>query len=230
MMNMIIATAVTFCIYLVAKKAYKKWSYPFLAPLFVSPIVLIILIKILNISADTYIADTKWISDMLGPATVAFAVPIYKHFHLLKKYIGIIVISITAGTLIAIISSFSLALAGNLNLELILSLLPRSITTPIAIEVSKEIGGLPALTTLFVIVTGITGSIFGPVIMKWLSIKSPIAKGLALGMGAHGSGTAAALEYGEKEATFSTIALILAAWFTLLWGNSLIPALMSMIQ
>jgi predicted murein hydrolase (TIGR00659 family) len=229
-MSMIITTLITFVVYQLAKKAYRKWSFPLLNPLLISPLVLIGMISLNHIPATTFLHDTKWITNMLGPATVAFAIPIYKHFHMLKKYIGTILISITSGTLVAILSSFTLATFGRLDSELLLSLLPRSITTPIAIEVSKEIGGLPALTTVFVIVTGITGAIIGPSIIKWFSIKSPIARGLALGMGAHGSGTAAAMEYGEKEATFSTIAMIFAAWITLFWGNSLIPSLMTMVQ
>lgn len=165
---------------------------------------------------------------MLGPATIAFAIPIYKHFHLLKKYFSIIVISITTGSIVAITSSFALSLIIHLQPDFLISLLPRSITTPIAIEVSKEIGGLPTLTTVFVILTGVIGGIIGPFVMKSFSIRSPIAKGLALGMGAHGVGTTKAMEIGEQEATFSTLAMIFAAWITLVWGNSLIPLLMNM--
>jgi putative effector of murein hydrolase len=165
---------------------------------------------------------------MLGPATVAFAIPIYKHFHLVKKYIGNIVLSVTVGTLVAIFSTFALSMLLNLNSEFIISILPRSITTPIAIEVSKEIGGLPTLTTIFVILTGIIGGIIGPLEIKWLSIKSPIAKGLALGMSAHGVGTSKAMEYGEQEATFSTLAMIFAAWITMAWGSLLIPLLINL--
>ncbi|MBB6446409.1 LrgB family protein [Bacillus benzoevorans] len=229
-MNMIIGTLITYIVYRLAKKVYQKWSFPLLNPLLVSPIVLIGFISLADIPAVSYLNDTKWITNMLGPATVAFAIPIYKHFYLLKKYIGNILISITCGTFVAIVTSFALAFFGQLPLDLLLSLLPRSITTPIAIEMSESIGGLPALTTVFVIVTGMSGGIIGPSIIKWFSIQSPVARGLALGMGAHGSGTAAAMEYGEKEATFSTIALIFAAWITLIWGNSLIPALMLMIK
>jgi len=228
-MNMIIGTSITFIVYILAKKAYKKWSFPLLNPLVVSTLVLIGMIFLIDIPVNTYISDAKVITHMLGPATVAFAIPIYKHLPLLKKYLGNILVSITSGTFVAILSSFALALLGHLQPDLLLSLLPRSITTPVAIEISKDIGGLPSLTTIFVIVTGITGGMIGPYIIKWFSIKSPIARGLALGMGAHGSGTSAAMEYGEKEATFSMIAMIFAAWISLFWVNSLIPSLMNMM-
>lgn len=228
-MNMIICTIVTFVTYFLAKRAYKKWSFPWLNPLIISTLVLIGMIYMIGVPVNTYMADAKWITHLLGPATVAFAIPIYKHLPLLKKYMGTILVSITSGTFVAILSSFILAFLGRLQPDLLLSLLPRSITTPVAIEISKDIGGLPSLTTIFVIVTGITGGVIGPYIIKWFSIKSPIARGLALGMGAHGSGTSAAMEYGEKEATFSMIAMIFAAWISLFWVNSLIPSLMHLM-
>ena len=220
---------ITYLFYRIVKIAYKKWSLPFLHPLFLTPVMLIILISLINVSANQYLADVKWLTHLLGPATVAFAIPIYKHGRLLKKYLGNIVVSITTGSFVAIISTFALAMIGRLQPDMFISILPRSITTPIAIEVSKEIGGIPPLTTVFVIMTGIFGGVMGPAILKRLSIKSPVARGLALGMGAHGVGTNKAMEYGEKEATFSTIAMIMAAWITLLFANSLIPALMTLV-
>jgi putative effector of murein hydrolase len=149
---------------------------------------------------------------------------------MVKKYIGTILVSITAGSLAAIFSSFGLSELIHLNSDFVISILPRSITTPIAIEVSKEIGGLPALTTVFVILTGVIGGAFGPLVIKGLSIKTPIAKGLALGTAAHGAGTSKALEYGEQEGTFSTLAMIFAAWITLGLAFSLIPMLMTSIH
>ncbi|WP_338786037.1 LrgB family protein [Metabacillus sp. FJAT-53654] len=227
-MSILLFTTITFIIYKLTKFSYKKWAFPLFHPLLICPIFIIVFIYLFHIPADHYTQGSKWITHMLGPATVAFAIPIYKHFHLVKKYLGNIVLSVTVGTLVAIFSSFALSMLLNLNPEFIISILPRSITTPIAIEVSKEIGGLPTLTTIFVILTGIIGGIIGPFEIKWLSIKSPIAKGLALGMSAHGVGTSKAMEYGEQEATFSTLAMIFAAWITMAWGSLLIPFLINL--
>lgn len=226
-MSILLIIGMTYIIYRLTKYAYKKWSFPLFHPLLLSPILLIVFISLLNISPDQYLSSSKGLTHMLGPATVAFAIPIYKHFHLLKKYLGTILVSISIGTVVAILSSFTLSLFIHLKSDFLISILPRSITTPIAIEVSKEIGGLPTLTTVFVILTGVIGGIIGPMVIKWFSIHTPIAKGLALGMGAHGVGTNKAMEFGEQEATFSTLAMILAAWITLLWGFSLIPMLMN---
>lgn len=226
-MIILLTTVITYFIYRLTKSYYKKSAFPLFHPLLISPIIIILLLSVLHFPADRFIGASKGLTHMLGPATVAFAIPIYKHFHLIKKNLVIILISITAGSLVAIFSSFGLSLIFQLNPEFLISVLPRSITTPIAIEVSKEIGGLPTLTTIFVIITGIIGGILGPLELKWMSIQSPIAKGLALGMSAHGVGTTKAMEYGETEATFSTLAMIFAAIITLVWASSFIPALMN---
>lgn len=224
----IMFTVLTLIIYRLAKRVYLIFSVPIFHPLLLAPFLLIVLIKVLDVSANQYLDATKWLTHLLGPTTVAFAVPIYKHLPTVKKYMGTIMVSVTTGTLVAIFSTFALSRVIHLKYDFLTSILPRSITTPIAIEVSREIGGLPTLTTVFVILTGVMGGVMGPYVIKWLSIKTPIAKGLALGMAAHGAGTNKALEYGEQEATFSSLAMIFAAWITLLWGVLLIPALIHM--
>jgi predicted murein hydrolase (TIGR00659 family) len=224
---MVVFILVTYFVYRFSKQIYQKSGIPFFHPLLLAPILLIILISVTHVSANHYLHETKWLTALLGPATVAFAVPIYKNLKIVKKYMGTILVSITSGTLVAIFSTLIMSRLLHLNYDFVISILPRSITTPIAIEVSKEIGGVPTLTTVFVILTGVIGGVVGPSVIKWLSIKTPIAKGLALGMGAHGAGTNKALEYGEQEATFSSLAMIFAAFITLIWGALLIPTLMN---
>lgn len=218
-MIIVLFTAITYLIYILSKRIYNKINFALFHPLLLAPILLIAIISMMHVSANDYMQSSKFLSHMLAPATVAFAVPIYKNLSVIKKYMKTIIVSITAGTLIAMFSTFVLSKLIHLSDDFIVSILPRSITTPIAMEVSKEIGGLPTLTTVFVIITGIVGGIVGPNVLKWLSIKTPIAKGLALGMGAHGVGTNKALEYGKQESVFSSLAMIFAALFTLVWGT-----------
>ncbi|MEK4148026.1 LrgB family protein [Robertmurraya sp. FSL W8-0741] len=223
---MYISLTIATCVfYFFTKKMYQKYSITIVHPLLLCPLLLIIMITPLHISADQYMKGTAALTHLLGPATIAFAIPIYKHLDMIKKHMSTILISLITGTLIAIFSSFALSLIFRLNSNLLVSILPRSITTPIAIEVSKDIGGLPTLTTIFVIITGIVGGIIGPHVIRGLSIQSPLAKGLALGMSAHGVGTSKAREYGEQEATFSTLAMIFAAFITMFWAKLLIPPL-----
>ncbi|WP_251554664.1 LrgB family protein [Neobacillus muris] len=226
-MKMVLFIVVTYLLYRASKMVYTKMAFPLFHPLLLTPMLLILFISIIHVSADGYLQSTKWLTHLLGPATVAFAVPIYKNLPAVKKHLGTIAVSITSGTLVAIFSTFGLSKLIHLNYDMITSILPRSITTPIAIEVSKEIGGLPTLTTVFVIITGVFGGIVGPMVIKSFAIKSPIARGLALGMAAHGVGTTKAMEYGKQEATFSSLGMIFAAWITLLWGALLIPSLMT---
>ncbi|CQR46367.1 Inner membrane protein YohK [Paraliobacillus sp. PM-2] len=228
-MMILLVTVITYVFYLLTKKLNKRFAFPLFHPLLFTPLLIIIVITLLNIPASEYLDGATFLTHMLGPATIAFAVPIYKHLSILKKYLGLITISITAGSLIAVFSSYGLSLLLHIDRSFLVSVLPRSITTPIAMEVSKEIGGLPTLTTVFVIITGVVGGIMGPSVIKRFAITSPMAQGLALGMSAHGVGTSKAMEYGEQATTFSTLAMIFAATITIVWGKLLIPTLVAFI-
>lgn len=225
----ILVTITTYVLYRVTKQINKKITFPLFHPLLFTPLLIILGIMALNIPANEYLDGASFLTHMLGPATIAFAVPIYKHLPVLKKYIGLIFISVTAGSLIAVFSSYGLSLLLHLDRSFLVSVLPRSITTPIAMEVSKDIGGLPTLTTVFVIITGVVGGMMGPSVINRFAIKSPMAQGLALGMSAHGVGTNKAMDYGEQATTFSTLAMILAATITIVWGKLLIPTLVGFI-
>ncbi|GGM30501.1 hypothetical protein GCM10011351_15800 [Paraliobacillus quinghaiensis] len=215
-MIFLFVTILTYGLYKLAKQLTKKVDFPLFHPLLLTPALLIGAIFTLNISVSDYTEGAFLLTHMLGPATIAFAIPVYKHLSVLKKHIGLILISVTAGSLIAIFSSFGLAILLKMEHHFLISLLPRSITTPLAMEVSTGIGGQPSLTIIFVIMTGILGGVMGPAVFKLFGVKSPIAKGLALGMSAHAVGTNRAIEYGEEATTFSTLAMILAGVITIL--------------
>ncbi|SFC81175.1 LrgB-like family protein [Bacillus sp. OV322] len=133
-------------------------------------------------SYSAYNEGAQWLTKLLGPATVAFAVPMHTHFQLLKKHGAEIILSLAVGVLTAISSSFLLAQWMKLSPFLIKSLVPRSITTQIAMNISSSIGGAPAMTAVFVIIPGLTGTMLGPVLIRLTSIKTPQAMGLLLGM------------------------------------------------
>lgn len=216
---------VTYIVYRGSRKAYARWKIFIFSPLLLSPIVLILLLSLSEVSYSTYYSGAKWLSYLLGPATVAFAVPMYKQVHLLKKHLFEVVASIVVGSAVAIVSSFLYAVWIRLSPSLITSLVPRSITTPVAMDVSKTIGGVPTLTAVFVIITGITGSIMGPGMIRLLKIEKATAKGLMLGMSSHGAGTSRAFEIGDLEGTFATLAMITAAIITIILAYTIFPAL-----
>ncbi|WP_262392126.1 LrgB family protein [Sporolactobacillus inulinus] len=132
----------------------------------------------------------------------------------------------STGVFVAIISSGVFSHIVHLNDNYLLSLLPRSITTPIAMAVSVDIGGMPTMTAIFVIVTGITGLILGPAIIRSMHIQEKLAKGLLLGMGAHGAGTSKALEFGSEEGAAASLAMVLAAIITLVFAPILTPLIL----
>ncbi|WP_010299886.1 LrgB family protein, partial [Kurthia senegalensis] len=194
-----------------------------LSPLLTCPIIIIILLFIFNVDYAQYNGGAEWLSKLLGPATVAFAVPMYKNYAILKKNAVAILTSLVTGSIVAIVSSFLFALFAGLNKEMINSLVPKSITTPIAMDISTMIGGEPTMTAVFVIVTGLTGSVVGPIVIHYMHFKQAASKGLLLGMGAHGAGTSKAFEFGEKEGTFSSLAMVVAALVSIILSETFFP-------
>ena len=218
---------ITYLIYEISKKSYARWKWIVLSPILISPIVIIVLLILSHTSYHDYYSGAKWLSYLLGPATVAFALPMHKHFQLLKRHLFEIIVSITVGSAVAVLSSFLYAVWMHLGTSLTNSLVPRSITTPVAMDISKTIGGVPTLTAVFVIITGITGTIVGPALIRLLKIEKSTAKGLMLGMSAHGAGTSKAFEIGELEGTFASLAMIIAAVITIILSFTIFPALRS---
>lgn len=213
----------TIIIFYICKIIYKKYKKEWLTPMLVTPIVIIILLLLAGIPYTTYNAGASVLTNLLGPATVAFAVPIYKNVNLLKKHAFEIFISIAVGSTVAIISSFIMALVVGLNNELVHSLVPRSVTTPIAMDISNMIGGSPTLTAVFVMTTGILGSLLAPIVIKICRFHNPSSRGLMLGMGAHGAGTSRAFEFGELEGTFASLAMIVAALISIVLTTTIFP-------
>ncbi|MCQ2011465.1 MAG: LrgB family protein [Sporolactobacillus sp.] len=221
-----ICILLTVLVYLLSKQLYKKIRFALLSPLLIAPCILSSMLVGFHIDYSDYDSGGRWLSNMLQPAVVGFAIPLYKFRKVMKKYAKIIAISMSSGVTIAILSSGVFSHLVKLNDNYLLSLLPRSITTPIAMAVSVDIGGMPTMTAIFVIVTGITGLILGPMIIRSLHIREKLAKGLLLGMGAHGAGTSKALEFGSEEGAAASLAMVLAAIFTLVFAPILTPLIL----
>lgn len=217
----------TIIIYYCSKFLHRKFSIVIFSPLLLCPIIIVFILMSFHIDYADYNSGAQYLSKLLGPATVAFAVPIYKHLTLILKNLRIIFLSLLIGVIVAFSSSYILAIIFVLKTDLVYSLVPRSITTPIAMDISTLFGGEPTLTAIFVIITGLTGSIFGPYIIRLLTIRSSAAKGLMLGMGAHGAGTSAAFSIGELEGTFSSVAMVLAALISIILSEIFFQALQS---
>lgn len=221
----LISLLVTIVVYWICRSIYTRWRWTVLNPMVVSLVVLVIFVSLTRIPYSTYVSGTHVLTFMLGPATVAFAIPLYKHFHLLKKHALEIVTGLCLGSVTGIVTSVVFGRALDLSHMVTNSLAPRSVTTPIAIQISQQIGGSPVLTAVFVIVTGLIGLILGPLSIRWFRIQSAVAKGMLMGMGAHAIGTSRAFEFGQLEGTFSSLSMIVAAAFTVLAAPLLLPLL-----
>lgn len=180
------------------------------SPLLVTWLGCLALALALHASYSDYIRGTHWIMVLLGPATMAFAMPIYEQRHIIRRHWPVLVIGVTVGSAIAVTSGWALATMFDLSSDLRLSLLPRSVTTPFAIAFSRDIGGVPELTATCVVVTGLFGATVGEVLIKLLPLRSSFARGALFGMGAHGSGVAKAREVGREEGTIAGLVMVLA--------------------
>lgn len=193
---------------------FKKTKNPMFNPLLIAITLVILFLKLTNISLESYNVGGKYISFLLGPATVILAVPLYKKLNLLKKYIFPIIIGILTGTSVGLISVLILSKLFNMDKELMFSLIPKSITTPIGMEVSKQLGGNTSITVAAIIITGILGAIIGPIIFSICKIKNEIAVGISLGTASHAMGTAKALELGETEGAMGGLAIAISGLLT----------------
>ncbi len=204
--------------YLCARAIYRRWPRWWLSPLALTPALLLALALVLHTGYSDYISGTRWIVLMLGPATVAFAIPVYEQRHVIARHWPALVIGVIVGSGTAMASAWAMASILGLSDLLRLSLLPRSMSTPFAMAVAGDIGGAPDLTAVFVMVTGICGAALGELMLNWLPLRSALARGALLGMGAHGAGTAKAREIGPEEGSIAGLVMVLAGLLNVLIG------------
>ncbi|ASA24598.1 CidB/LrgB family autolysis modulator [Paenibacillus donghaensis] len=207
--------ALTIAVYLVSKRIYTVRAKVYASPLIITPLLIISFLLMTGVSYESYNAGGKWLTDLLQPATIAFAIPLHKNFKVLKKHAAEIAAGVLSGTVIAVISSMLLAKWLHLSADLAASLVPRSVTTPIAMSISQSIGGIPSITAVFVIMTGVLGTLMGPTVLRLFRIDNEIARGVSLGTAAHGTGTSKAFELSSLTGTISSIAMILTALLTI---------------
>ena len=194
-------------LYLINIKIYRRVRFPLLHPVLFTIIELIVVLMALHIPYSTFQQGSRMIPFMLGPSVVSLGYILYQQVAHLKKNAISIVLAITVGAVIGIASIVGIGHLLGVKQALIASLAPKSVTTPIAMELAGNNGGIPGLTAVIVVCAGILGSIIGPPIMKLMKIKSPVAKGLALGASSHGIGTAAAIQMGAIEGALSGLAI-----------------------
>lgn len=215
----------TLLAYALARSLHRRQRRFWLSPIVLVPLLLFALAIPSHTHYADYAHDTGWLVSLLGPATVAFAVPIWTQRALLARHWLALGAGMLAGSAMALFSSWQLAHALALDGQVARSLLPRSITTPFAMEVSRDLGGAPELTAAFVMVTGIVGMLAGHLLLRLLPLKTALARGAMLGVAAHGAGAAKAHELGGPEGTVAGLLMVLTGIFNLLLAPLLLKLL-----
>lgn len=200
--------------YLVGKFVYKKSKIMLLHAIIVATALIILFFEITGNDIRLYEQNTKVIRYVLNLSVVAFGFLLYKNYDFIKSRGLSILLATFAGSLFSIISVALVSILLGAHIKMVVTLLPKSITTPIAIGLSEQAGGEVYLTAVIVILAGIFGAVTGPWFLKLMGIKSRIAVGLSLGSAAHGIGTAKALEMGALEGAIGGLAIALMGIFT----------------
>lgn len=210
---------ITLLCYEIGMWVKKKTKLAIATPLLVAVLIIVAFLLIFDVDYETYHNGAKYISVFLTPATVSLAIPLYRKLSLLKKYPKAIFGGIAAGVLMAMVSIFLMSLAFGLSHEQYVTLLPKSITTAIGMGISEKMGGIVTITVVSISITGIFGNVAAESLCRIFKIEEPIAKGLAIGTGAHALGTAKAMEIGEIEGAMSSLSIVVAGIMTVVSVN-----------
>lgn len=187
---------------------------PLLNPVLIAVVVIVAVLLTTRTSYQDYFEGAQFVHFLLGPATVALAIPLFRQFDKVRGSAVAIIASITTGSMTAIVSALSVGFVLGASSDALISLAPKSVTAPVAMGISEQLGGLPSLTAVLVIVTGILGAMIGPLILNLIGVKDWPARGLAIGTASHGIGTARAFQVNELAGAFSGLAMGLNALAT----------------
>lgn len=208
--------AISIVAFWIGEKIRRKWKLPVLNPLLIATIIVIAVLLLCDIDYETYNQGAQYITMFLTPATICLAVPLYRQIEVLKKNVAAIIVSILCGCIAHVLIIVGIANLFGVEDVLTISFLPKSVTTPIALGISNEIGGIQAVTAVGVCIAGILGAVIGPVIFKIFRITEPVAQGLGMGAPSHAVGTSKALEMGEIQGAMSSLAIVVTGILTVI--------------
>lgn len=206
--------AITLAAFQLAYAAYEKTRWVYLQPVLVSMVMVIGILLVCGLSYDEYRGSAQMLTVLLGPATVALAVPLYLNLRRIRELFGPIMLTLLLAGTGATALGMALAWAFGADQMILMTLAPKSVTSPIAMLVAEQIGGVVALAAVFVMITGIIGAIVGPELLRRFGVLHPAARGMALGLTAHAVGTAQALQEGDECGAFAALAMSLMGVMT----------------
>lgn len=213
----------TISVFFLFLRLFRKSRTPLLNPLIFSIAAIIAFLILTGIPHSSYDKGASQLSFFMGPSIVALAVPLYRQYEKLKKNALPILLGISMGVLASIISGVLLSLLLGLTREQLVSIAPKGATSAVSMALSKNLGGDPAMTAIFVILAGLTGYIIGGGLLNLFKIKHPVARGISLGTGAHITGTMRAFEMGEVEGAMASLAIGLAGVITSVFFPLILP-------
>ena len=192
----------------------KKWKNPLFNPILIGMLLVIGVLLLTGVPNEHYQAGTARMTWLLTPATVCLALPLYEHVKVLKKSLPAILTGILAGTITSLVFVFFLCRVFGLDRTLTVSMLPKSVTSAFGMALSEQNGGISALSTASIVITGVIGSLVGSMLCKLFRIKDPVAQGVAFGTASHVGGTTRALELGDLQGAVSSLSLAIAGLMT----------------
>ncbi|MEK4565963.1 LrgB family protein [Alkalihalobacillus sp. FSL R5-0424] len=211
MINLLLMTTLTLLCYIGGRWIYRLFPNPLLLPVITGTALLLCVLFLFEIPYESYIDGAGWLETVIGVAVVALAYPLYRQLTILKKYRISLLVGTSVGSLIGVFSTFLLTSLLGVDQGTIASLLPKSVTTAVAIDLAESTGGESSLAAIFVTVAGVTGTILYSLICKWFRIDHVVGRGVAVGSASHAIGTAKALEFSEEEGAISSVAMTLCA-------------------
>ncbi|MCB1639843.1 MAG: LrgB family protein [Thiothrix sp.] len=218
---------VTLVAYQIAHHVYvRSGRNPLLNPVVTAVLLLIGLLLLTGISYQDYFAGAQFVHFLLGPATVALAIPLYRQFARLRQLWLPVLVALVLGVSIGGLSAVLIAGILGADSQTLLSLAPKSVTAPVAMGIAERIGGLPSLTAVLVVSTGVIGAVFGTKLFDWMGIQDDSVRGIAMGVAAHGIGTARAFQVSTEMGAFSGLAMALSAFL----ASVILPWIVSWVQ
>ena len=218
--------ALTVSVYAAGEALYRRLGrHPLVHPVLTSVVVLAIILAASGTPYPRYFEGAQFVHFLLGPAIVALAVPLHRELHREQALAVPLTVALVAGSVTAVVTAVVTARLAGAPRETLLSLAPKSATAPVAMGIAERLGGLPSLTASLVVLTGVIGAVIGPALLRRLRVSNPAATGLALGVAAHGLGTARAFELGETAGAFAGLGMGLNALVTSL----VVPLLMRLL-
>ncbi|ERK11029.1 LrgA-associated membrane protein LrgB [Pantoea sp. AS-PWVM4] len=216
----------TLAAYFLARKLAAKINISIINPLLVAMAIVIPILLLTHMPYARYFAGSALLNQLLQPAVVALALPLYEQMHQIRARWKTIISVCFIGSLTAMISGTAIALWLGATPEIAATIMPKSVTTPIAMAVSGSLHGIPAISAICVLIAGVLGAVFGHMLLNLLQVKSKASRGLAIGNASHALGTARAAEIDYQEGAFSSLALVICGIITSLLAPFLYPVLM----